>query len=78
MSDLPLIEWDHSLFEDLQQLLARVVSRPTTSLLRRLHARLDEARPWLLALTQLPGPSEEDRENVEKGMCPLCASLASS
>ncbi|ORY22986.1 nucleoporin Nup186/Nup192/Nup205 [Naematelia encephala] len=63
---LPLAQWDHSLFEDLQHLLARVTSRPTTSAIRRLHLKLEEARPWLLALTSLPGPNEQDKQDVEK------------
>ena len=67
MFDLLLTDWDHSLFEELQQILPQVIARPTTSLIRRLYARLDQARPWLLGLTQLPGPSDQDRQNVEKG-----------
>lgn len=65
MSTLPLIQWDHSLFDELQYLLARVASQPTTSLVRRLYARLDEARPWFLALGTLPGPSEADKQATE-------------
>ena len=61
MTTLPLSSWDHSLFNRLQHLLSRVTAQPTTSTLRKLFASLEEAQPWLLALTQLPGPSEEDR-----------------
>ncbi len=65
MTSLPLAEWDYSLFDDLQQLLARVVTQPTTSLIRRLDQKLDQAQPWLLALTQLPGPTDQAKQNVE-------------
>jgi hypothetical protein len=62
---LPLGDWDHSLFGELQHLLARINSQPTTSTLRRLYAQLDEAKPWLLGLTHLPGPSDLDKQVVE-------------
>lgn len=64
MSRLPLSQWDPSLFTELQQLLALVASQPTTSLVRRLFAALDTARPWILALTALPGPNEQDKKAI--------------
>lgn len=64
MSRLPLTQWDPSLFADLQKLLALVASQPTTSLLRRFYSKLDDARPWILALTALPGPNEEDKKII--------------
>jgi nuclear pore complex protein Nup205 len=64
---LNLSTWDHSLFEDLQHLLARVASQPTTSLVRRLRQKLDEALPWMLTLTAVPGPSEADKQSLQKG-----------
>lgn len=67
MSSLPLAKWDHALFDELQHILARVASQPTTSLIRRLYSKLEEAQPWILALTSLPGPSDADRQSVEKG-----------
>lgn len=66
MSAVPLVNWDHSLFEELQHLLARVATQPTTSTIRRLYAKLEDAQPWLLSLTQLPRPNEEDKKAVEK------------
>lgn len=64
MSRLPLAQWDPSLFIDLQHLLALVATQPTVSLVRRLNQRLDEARPWILALTALPLPNEEDKKFI--------------
>lgn len=64
MSRLPLAQWDPSLFTELQHLLALVASQPTTSLVRRLFASLDTARPWILALTALPGPNEADKKAI--------------
>ncbi|OCF43796.1 nuclear pore complex protein Nup205 [Kwoniella heveanensis CBS 569] len=66
MSSLPIAEWDASLFSDLQHLLTRVLSQPTTSTLRKLYGKLEEAQPWLLNLTQLPGPSDADKQHIEK------------
>ncbi|WWC85669.1 uncharacterized protein L201_000535 [Kwoniella dendrophila CBS 6074] len=63
---LPLAEWDASLFSDLQHLLGRVISQPTTSTLRRLYAKLEEAQPWLLNLTLLPGQNDADKQYIEK------------
>ncbi|KAI9632114.1 nucleoporin Nup186/Nup192/Nup205 [Dioszegia hungarica] len=63
----PMADWDHTLFADLQHLLGRVVAQPTTSTLRRLFQKLDEARPWLVCLTNIPGPSEADKQRIEKG-----------
>jgi nuclear pore complex protein Nup205 len=31
---------------------------------RKLNQKLDEARPWILALTGLPGPNEEDKKFI--------------
>nr|XP_018266519.1 nuclear pore complex protein Nup205 [Kwoniella dejecticola CBS 10117]OBR88677.1 nuclear pore complex protein Nup205 [Kwoniella dejecticola CBS 10117] len=62
----PLAEWDSSLFSDLQHLLGRVVTQPTTSTLRKLYGKLEEAQPWLLNLTQLPGPNDADKQYIEK------------
>jgi nuclear pore complex protein Nup205 len=64
MSRLPLAQWDPSLFTDLQNLLALVATQPTTSLVRRLNQKLDEARPWILALTALPLPNDEDKKII--------------
>ncbi|RSH80248.1 uncharacterized protein EHS24_008821 [Apiotrichum porosum] len=64
MSRLPLAQWDPSLFTELQTLLALVATQPTTSLVRRLFTKLDEARPWILALTALPTPNEEDKKFI--------------
>ncbi|WRT63517.1 uncharacterized protein IL334_000422 [Kwoniella shivajii] len=66
MSLPPLTEWDASLFSDLQNLLRRVVHQPTTSTLRKLHAKLQDAQPWILNLTQLPGPSDADKQYLDK------------
>ncbi|WVQ93947.1 hypothetical protein IAU59_001025 [Kwoniella sp. CBS 9459] len=66
MTSLPIVEWDASLFSDLQYLLTRVLSQPTTSTLRKLYGKLEEAQPWLLNLTQLPGPSDADKQHIEK------------
>ena len=67
MADLPLVEWDHNLFGELFTLLSRVAAQPANPPLRRLQARLEDAKPWLLALTNVPGPSEQDKNAVEKG-----------
>ncbi|KAL7420503.1 hypothetical protein Q5752_004453 [Cryptotrichosporon argae] len=64
MSFLPLSRFSPSLFADLHHLLARLAARPTTSALRRLYAKLDEASPWLLALTALPAQNDEDKKLV--------------
>ncbi|WVR03296.1 hypothetical protein IAU60_000287 [Kwoniella sp. DSM 27419] len=66
LSSLPLAEWDASLFADLQHLLGRVLTQPTTSTLRKLYGKLNEAQPWLLKLTQLPGQSDADKQYIEK------------
>ncbi|KAK4687817.1 hypothetical protein P7C73_g2307, partial [Tremellales sp. Uapishka_1] len=65
MNALPLQQWDHTLFPALQQLLARATAQPTTSLLRKLEVKLQEAQPWLLTLTQLPGPNDNDKRYIE-------------
>ncbi|KAK6905036.1 hypothetical protein I203_105855 [Kwoniella mangroviensis CBS 8507] len=66
MSSPPLVEWDSSLFSDLQHLLGRVITQPTTSTLRKLYGKLEEAQPWLLHLTQLPGQNDADKQYIEK------------
>ncbi|KAK8844631.1 hypothetical protein IAR55_006478 [Kwoniella newhampshirensis] len=66
MSVPHLVDWDASLFNDLQHLLGRIVTQPTTSTLRKLFAKLDEARPWLLNLAQLPQPNDVDKRYIEK------------
>ncbi|KLT41649.1 hypothetical protein CC85DRAFT_296954 [Cutaneotrichosporon oleaginosum] len=66
MSRLPLAQWDPSLFTELLHLLTLVASRPSTSVLRRFFDKLDEARPWILALTALPSPNNEDKEFIGK------------
>ncbi|WWD22817.1 hypothetical protein CI109_107311 [Kwoniella shandongensis] len=66
MSAPHLAEWDASLFSDLQHLLGRIVIQPTTSTLRKLFAKLDEAQPWLLNLSQMPGPNDVDKQYIEK------------
>ncbi|EIW73176.1 hypothetical protein M231_07444 [Tremella mesenterica] len=63
---LPLVNWDHALFTDLQHLLSRVLSSPSTSVIRQLYSKLEQAQPWILALTSLPPPSEEAKQAVEK------------
>ncbi|WWC66972.1 uncharacterized protein I206_100879 [Kwoniella pini CBS 10737] len=73
MSGLPLAEWDSSLFSDLQHLLGRVVSQPTTSTLRKLYGKLEEAQPWLLNLTRLPGPNDADKQYIEKNPLQLAS-----
>lgn len=71
MSDLSLVEWDHDLFGELFTLLSRTAAQPVNSPLRRLQARLEDAKPWLLALTNLPGPNDQDKNAVEKGECQM-------
>ncbi|WVW81644.1 hypothetical protein I302_103639 [Kwoniella bestiolae CBS 10118] len=66
MSSPPLAEWDSSLFSDLQHLLGRVITQPTTSTLRKLYGKLEEAQPWLLNLTQLPAQNDADKQHIEK------------
>lgn len=66
MSVLPIQQWDPDQFSDLQHILARVLTQPTTSSLRKLYATLEQARPWLLNLTALPGSNDKDKEFVEK------------
>lgn len=66
MSTLPIQQWDPDQFSDLQHILARVLTQPTTSSLRKLYATLEQARPWLLNLTALPGVNDKDRQFVEK------------
>lgn len=68
MSDLPLVEWDHSLFSELFTLLGRVATQPVNPPLRRLQARLEDAKPWLLALTNVTGPNDADKNAVANGM----------
>lgn len=65
MSALPIQQWDPDQFSDLQHILARVLTQPTTSSLRKLHAALVQARPWLLNLTALPGVNDKDKQFVE-------------
>jgi nuclear pore complex protein Nup205 len=67
MADLPLLEWDHSLFGELFTLLGRVATQPVNPPIRRLQTRLEDAKPWLLALTNIPGPSEADKAAIDKG-----------
>lgn len=64
MSRLPLAQWDPSLFTELLHLLALIASRPSTSVIRRFFAKLDDARPWILALTALPTPNDEDKQFI--------------
>lgn len=64
MSRLPLAQWDPSLFTELQHLLALIASRPSTSVIRRFFAKLDDARPWILTLTALPQPNDEDKQFI--------------
>ncbi|KAL1406935.1 hypothetical protein Q8F55_006347 [Vanrija albida] len=64
MSRLPLAQWDPSLFTELQQLLSLVATQPSTSLVRRLYQKLEVARPWILALSALPAPNNEDKEAI--------------
>lgn len=61
------MEWDHELFGELFTLLSRVATQAVNPPLRRLQTRLEDAKPWLLALTNLPGPNEQDKNAVEKG-----------
>ena len=67
MSDLPLAEWDHALFGELFTLLGRVATQPVNPPLRRLQARLEDAKPWLLALTNVPCPNDADKNTVTNG-----------
>jgi hypothetical protein len=67
MSDLPLVEWDHALFSELFTLLGRVATQPVNPPLRRLQARLEDAKPWLLALTNVTGPNDADKNAVANG-----------
>lgn len=67
MSDIPLVEWDHALFSDLFTLLGRVAAQPVNPPLRRLQARLEDAKPWLLALTNVTGPNDADKTVVTNG-----------
>ena len=64
---LQVEQFDHALFEDLQHLLTRISTQPTTSTIRKFSAKLEDAVPWILSLTQLPGPNEEDRQALERG-----------
>lgn len=66
MSRLPLAQWDPSLFTELLHLLALISSRPSTSVFRRFFDKLDTARPWILALTALPTPNNEDKDFIAK------------
>ena len=59
--------WDPELFQDLQQLLTRISTQPTTSTIRRFAARLDDASPWITSLTHLPGPNEAEKQALERG-----------
>jgi nuclear pore complex protein Nup205 len=72
MSSPPLIEWDHGLFGELFTLLGRVATQPVNPPIRRLQTRLEDAKPWLLALTNVPGPNEADKAVVDKGKQDLC------
>nr|XP_031859912.1 uncharacterized protein CI109_004761 [Kwoniella shandongensis]KAA5526984.1 hypothetical protein CI109_004761 [Kwoniella shandongensis] len=76
MSAPHLAEWDASLFSDLQHLLGRIVIQPTTSTLRKLFAKLDEAQPWLLNLSQMPGPNDVDKQYIEKNPLQLPSGTA--
>lgn len=67
MSDLPLVEWDHALFSELFTLLGRVATQPVNPPLRRLQARLEDAKPWLLALTNVTSPNDADKNAVANG-----------
>lgn len=67
MSDLPLVEWDHNLFGELFTLLNRLTTQSVNLPIRRLQTRLEDAKPWLLALTNISGPNEQDKAAVEKG-----------
>ena len=64
---LPVEAWDPELFQDLQQLLTRISTQPTTSTIRRFAARLDDASPWITSLTHFPGPNEAERQALEQG-----------
>ena len=67
MSVLPIDEWDPELFVELETLLLRVSSPQTTrSTVQRLFQQLDKAVPWLLTLTQLPSPSDSDKQDTQK------------
>jgi hypothetical protein len=79
MSELPLVEWDHGLFGELFTLLGRVATQPVNPPLRRLQARLEDAKPWLLALTNAPGPNDADKTKVANGKLRLpCMEIADS
>lgn len=67
MSDLALVEWDHAFFGELFTLLGRVATQPVNPPLRRLQARLEDAKPWLLALTNVPGPNDADKNTITNG-----------
>ena len=63
---LPVERWDPDSFKILEQLLLRVSTQPTTSSLRRLLEGIEDVSPWLLSLTQMPSPSEADKQETEK------------
>ncbi|WVN87077.1 uncharacterized protein L203_102253 [Cryptococcus depauperatus CBS 7841] len=66
MSNLPIADWNFNQFADLQYLLTRVLTQPTTTSLRKLYQQLEETKPWLLNLTLLPAPNEKDKQEIEK------------
>ncbi|ORX34973.1 nucleoporin Nup186/Nup192/Nup205 [Kockovaella imperatae] len=59
-------QFEHDLFEKLENLLTRISTQPTTSTIRRFSAQLEDAAPWISSLTRLPEPSEEDRQSLKK------------
>ena len=64
---LPVEAWDPELFQDLQQLLTRISTQPTTSTIRRFAAKLDDASPWITSLTHFPGPNDAEKQALERG-----------
>jgi hypothetical protein len=64
--ELMLGEWDHAHFEHLAHSLSRVQSNPGPSDIQRLHKDLEGAKPWLIRLGDVPGPSEQARRDVEQ------------
>ena len=57
-------QWDPDLFDDLEQLLVRLVSQPTTSTIRRFYVQLDRAVPWITSLTQFPPPTDQEKATL--------------
>lgn len=60
-------------FSNLRSLLSGLFSASEVSQdhLKEVYSELDKARPWFLNLLNVPQPSKEERETVEKGECIL-------